>query len=168
MKSSGVSIGDTATRFGVATHVLRHWEDAGLLRPERDGAGRRLYRRDDFVRIAAIQASQSAGLSLQQIATMFDTTSYGRHQLLEEHLAHLARLQAELEASRAVTQHALECSSHDLTTCPKFAAALSSLWEGTGEGTGEGETQDDGAAGRAAWSVGPGAARAPRRLPSSS
>ena len=156
MKSSGVSIGDTVARFGLATHVLRHWEDVGLLSPARDGGGRRRYGRDDFVRIAAIQASQSAGLSLEQIGTMFDTTAWGRHQLLEQHLEHLARLQAELEASRAVTQHALECSAHDLTTCPKFGAALESLWNADG-------LTDDSTDGRAAWSIGAGAVRPARR-----
>lgn len=130
MKSTSVSIGDAAARFGVATHVLRHWEDVGLLAPARDAAGRRRYVRDDFVRIAAIRASQSAGLSLEQIGTMLDTTSYGRHELLEQHLADLERRRAELEASRAVTRHALECSAHDLTTCPRFRSALARLWEG--------------------------------------
>ena len=47
MKSSGESIGEAAARFGLDTHVLRYWEDEGLLRPVRDGAGRRRYGDDD-------------------------------------------------------------------------------------------------------------------------
>ena len=30
-----LTIGELATRFGLATHVLRHWEDEGLLSPAR-------------------------------------------------------------------------------------------------------------------------------------
>ena len=29
------TIGELAARFGLATHVLRHWEDMGLLSPAR-------------------------------------------------------------------------------------------------------------------------------------
>ncbi|WP_375546893.1 MerR family transcriptional regulator [Streptomyces gossypii] len=35
-----MSIGALAARFGVATHVLRHWESKGLLHPGRDAGGR--------------------------------------------------------------------------------------------------------------------------------
>jgi hypothetical protein len=62
MKSSRLSIGATAARFGLATHVLRHWEDLGLLHPERNSADRRLYGDDDLVRIAVILRSKAAGM----------------------------------------------------------------------------------------------------------
>ncbi|HWV26917.1 MAG TPA: MerR family transcriptional regulator, partial [Aeromicrobium sp.] len=52
MKSRTHSIGEVADRFGIATHVLRHWEDMGLLTPQRDTADRRRYVDDDLVRIA--------------------------------------------------------------------------------------------------------------------
>ena len=32
-----MTIGELAARFGLATHVLRHWEAVGLLGPERRG-----------------------------------------------------------------------------------------------------------------------------------
>ena len=37
------SVGEIADRFGLETHVLRYWEDRGLLTPSRNAAGRRLY-----------------------------------------------------------------------------------------------------------------------------
>jgi len=37
------TIGELAARSGVATPVLRHWEDVGLLSPDRRVAGRRVY-----------------------------------------------------------------------------------------------------------------------------
>jgi len=128
--TEGVPIGEVAHRFGLATHVLRHWEDVGLLRPSRDPAGRRRYGGDDMVRVAAILASQSAGLSLEQIGTMFDTEAQGRHDLLQQHLADLERRRLELEVAREVTAHALECRAHDLTTCPRFRTTVGALLEG--------------------------------------
>jgi DNA-binding transcriptional MerR regulator len=43
-----MSIGALAARFGLATHVLRHWESMGLLHPVRDAGGRRRYGADDL------------------------------------------------------------------------------------------------------------------------
>lgn len=134
MKSSGevelIPIGEVASRFGLATHVLRHWEDQGLLTPARDAAGRRRFGADDIVRVAAILANQSAGLSLEQIATLFDTEAEGRRELLEQHLADLERRRLELEVAREVTAHALQCQRHDVTTCPRFREAVGELVEG--------------------------------------
>lgn len=72
MKSSGESIGEAAARFGLDTHVLRFWEDEGLLRPTRDGAGRRLFSQDDVVRVAVILRNKAAGMSLEQIRVLLD------------------------------------------------------------------------------------------------
>lgn len=58
------SVGDLAVRFGLETHVLRHWEAMGLLSPARDGAGRRRYGSDDAFRVATIIRSKAAGMSL--------------------------------------------------------------------------------------------------------
>ena len=65
MKSSrdvDLSVGELAARFQMATHVLRHWEDVGLLTPRRDGSGRRRYGRGDVFRVATIVRSKAAGL----------------------------------------------------------------------------------------------------------
>ena len=95
MKSSAqsdtVSIGDLAGQFGLATHVLRHWEDMGLLAPPRDGAGRRRYGRDELVRVAVILRSQAAGMSLEQIAVLLDADAPER-TVLRERLAAAATL----------------------------------------------------------------------------
>src|ERR687897_477065 len=48
------TIGQLADRFGLATHVLRHWEDMGVLSPVRRTAGRRVYGPVHVARIAEI------------------------------------------------------------------------------------------------------------------
>jgi MerR family transcriptional regulator, copper efflux regulator len=126
-----LSIGEAAARFGLETHVLRHWEDVGLLAPERDGAGRRRYHRDDLVRMAVILRSKAAGMSLEQIAVLLDAGSADRHQVLEAHIADLDRRMEEMRLSREMTVHALECRAHDIATCPRFKERVQDLVDGT-------------------------------------
>ncbi|WP_141004958.1 MerR family transcriptional regulator [Nocardioides humi] len=128
------SVGELAARFELETHVLRHWEDKGLLRPARDSAGRRVYGEDDAYRVAAILASKASGMSLDQIRTLVDASVDGRRDALRAHLDELDRRQAELERSRHMTQHALECRAHDITTCPGFQAHVSDIVDGTTRG----------------------------------
>lgn len=130
MKSSAWSIGDTAARFDLPTHVLRHWEDVGLLAPARDGAGRRRYAETDVVRVAVIVRSKAAGMSLDQIRVLLVEDAPGRHALLEAHLADLDRRMGELESARAMAAHAFECDKHDIATCPNFVATVADLLNG--------------------------------------
>ncbi|WP_166846615.1 MerR family transcriptional regulator [Isoptericola sp. BMS4] len=141
MKSSGesgptFSVGELAGKFGLETHVLRYWEEVGLLAPARDGAGRRRYTADDVVRVASVLSSKVAGMSLEQIQVLLaagddDAGAPERHRLLEAHLAELDRRQEEIERSRRMTEHALECRAHDIATCPNFRAHVAELVDGT-------------------------------------
>ncbi|WP_314428369.1 MerR family transcriptional regulator [uncultured Microbacterium sp.] len=127
MKSSAESswsVGEVAARFDVPTNVLRHWESVGLLRPARDSAGRRRYAQDDVVRIAVIQRSKAAGMSLEQIAVLLDDGSAGRHEVLQQHLDDLERRMEEMRRSRDMTEHAMRCRAHDIATCPRFRASV--------------------------------------------
>ena len=132
MKSSlDWSIGEVAERFGLETHVLRHWEDVGLLAPARDGAGRRRYDRDDVVRVATVIRSKAAGMSLDQILVLLDSGAPERHQVLEAHIADLDRRMGEMRRSREMTEHALRCRAHDIATCPRFSAIVEDLVSGS-------------------------------------
>src|SRR3546814_9748813 len=113
------SVGQVAGRFDLPTNGLRHWETVGLLTPERDSADRRRYGPDDVVRIAVIQRSKAAGMSLEQIATLLDSESPGRHKVLEEHIAEIDRTIEEMRLSRAMPEHALRCQAHDIAQCPR-------------------------------------------------
>jgi MerR family transcriptional regulator, copper efflux regulator len=124
------SIGEMAARFGLETHVLRHWEDVGLLSPARAGAGRRLYSQDDLVRIAVILRSKAAGMSLEQVGVLLDAGSADRHRVLEGHIADLDRRMAEMQRSREMTEHALRCRAHDIAACPRFPEGVADLVAG--------------------------------------
>ncbi len=132
MKSNLRSIGETANRFGLETHVLRHWESVGLLEPDRDGADRRLYGDDDLVRIAVILRSKAAGMSLEQIAVLLaDDHGPKRHAVLQEHIAELDRRMEDMQRSREMTLHAYDCEAHDITACPHFRTMIADVLDGT-------------------------------------
>lgn len=113
-------MGDVAAKFGLATHVLRHWEDVGLLKPVRDAAGRRRYGIDDLGRVAVIIRSKDSGMSLEQIAVLLDSDAADRYRVLQAHVDDLDRRMAEMQRSREMTLHALSCRAHDVATCPNF------------------------------------------------
>ncbi|WP_069160032.1 MerR family transcriptional regulator [Nocardia altamirensis] len=133
MKSStrpATSIGDVAAHFGLATHVLRHWESVGLLTPERDAAGRRRYDDDDVFRIAMILRAKEAGLGLDDIHAMFTTGE--RTTVLQRHRRELRARIAEAQAALAIIERGLACDHGDFMTCPKFRASVSELLERRG------------------------------------
>ena len=135
MKSNVWTVGQVAERFEVPTNVLRHWESVGLLTPDRDSADRRRYSRDDVVKVAVIQRSKAAGMTLDQIRTLMDSEARGRHEILEAHIADLDRRMEEMRLSREMTLHALECRAHDIATCPRFKERVQDLVDGAVDGT---------------------------------
>lgn len=124
------SVGELAERVGVAPHVLRHWEDEGLLAPRRDSTGYRRYGKGDLVRVLTIQSSKVAGMNLDQIGALLDVDAEGRAAVLEAHLVALSARSRELERSRMMTEHALGCRAHDVAQCPRFASYVEDLVDG--------------------------------------
>lgn len=119
------SIGEVAARFGLPTHVLRHWEAEGLLSPARVG-DRRRYTDEDVQRVAAILVSKEAGFGLADIRAMLAartaperTEVIARHR--EELLARIARAQAALEMLEG------DCPHDDIMTCPHFRGLLAEV-----------------------------------------
>ncbi|TDD13756.1 MerR family transcriptional regulator [Nonomuraea diastatica] len=126
MKSTAtMSIGDVAQRFGLATHVLRHWETTGLLTPARVGGERRRYGPDDLYRVAVIIRAKEAGFSLDEIREMMTTSDAAeRRAVLLRRRAELARHIAEAQASLELIDCALECDHEDFSGCPHFQAVV--------------------------------------------
>lgn len=119
MKSTVLSIGELADLFGLATHVLRHWEAAGLLAPSRLGNGRRLYHSGDVTRVALIMAGKDVGLSLEQMrATMEAPDGDHRRKLMRAHRDDLQRRIDRLRRAQEMVDHALQCAAPDPLECP--------------------------------------------------
>jgi DNA-binding transcriptional MerR regulator len=112
------SIGELAARFGLATHVLRHWEDAGLLDPQRRAAGRRVYDDTHVARVAEIQLGKAAGFSLEEIRELDDPAL--RRTKLESRLAQVRARVDQLKLSEKMLEHGLRCRHPDHRACPRF------------------------------------------------
>ena len=122
MKSSETfSIGRLAARFGLATHVLRHWEDAGLLTPAERVKGRRYYDESHAARITMILRGKDMGLSLAQIAEIVSEPNHDEHKaLLREHREQIVAQIHRLEAAKRMLDHALGCPHDDVSRCAEF------------------------------------------------
>lgn len=65
------TISDLAKEFDVTPRSLRHYEDEGLLSPERSGQ-QRVYSMRDRVRVALIIRGKNIGFSLAEIREIID------------------------------------------------------------------------------------------------
>lgn len=116
-----MSIGELADRFGLATHVLRHWETVGLLEPAARVNGRRRYRADQAGRVALIIRGKAVGMSLADLKEMVSAPDReARREVLQRHYDALCERIAQAEAARAMVGHALTCEYADFTRCPTF------------------------------------------------
>ncbi|MEW2360295.1 MerR family transcriptional regulator [Spirillospora sp. NPDC029432] len=134
MKSSDtMSIGELARRFDLATHVLRHWEDKGLLTPAARVNGRRRYTSDHVVHVLTIIRAKAAGMSLEQIREILTVSGRAeRQELLQEHHAELERRLDEIAASKAMIEHLMLCTADDFVQCPTYRKNVIALRESAG------------------------------------
>jgi MerR family redox-sensitive transcriptional activator SoxR len=122
--SETMTIGEVAARSGVATSALRFYEEQGLIRSERTGAGHRRYPRAVIRRVAFIVFAQKIGLSLEEIRTELARLPSNRVPERED-WAKLStgwtkRIQAriaELERLRAGLTECIGCGCLSLDRC---------------------------------------------------
>ena len=67
MAEALLSIGEVASRSGLAPSAIRFYEDEGLVHPARRDGGQRRYQREVLRRLAFIRVAQRLGLSLAEI-----------------------------------------------------------------------------------------------------
>ena len=126
MKSSAtMSIGEAAGHFGLATHVLRHWETMGLLSPTRATGGRRRYDRSDLYRVASILLAKEAGLALADIRDILTTADVEkRRKITRRHCDQLVRRIEEMRAALNLLEGGLACDYEDITECPNYQSLV--------------------------------------------
>ncbi|WP_406831899.1 MerR family DNA-binding transcriptional regulator [Pedococcus sp. KACC 23699] len=102
------SIREIADEFGVTHRTVRHYEDMGLISPERRGTTR-VYRRRDRTRLALILRGKRLGFPLEQIRTIIDLYDRprGKASQLEYVLAQIDERRADLEQRRRDLEDAL-------------------------------------------------------------
>ena len=125
MTANGQRIGDAAAVLGVATHVLRHWEDVGLLRPGRLSSGHRAYDAQTIGQARMIQICQRAGLSLAEIGALGAGDRARRIALIEAKRAEMAEHVAQVQFADAFLAHVVSCTHELISECPECAAMVS-------------------------------------------
>ena len=102
------TIGQIAEEFGVTHRTVRHYEDLGLISPERRGT-QRIYHRRDRTRLNLILRGKRLGFPLEEIRTIIDLfeTPRGRRAQLEYVLGQIDERRADLEQRLKDVQDAI-------------------------------------------------------------
>ncbi|OFE14552.1 MerR family transcriptional regulator [Humibacillus sp. DSM 29435] len=103
------TIAQVADAFGVTHRTVRHYEDLGLIAPERRGT-HRLYHRRDRTRLALILRGKRLGFPLEEIRTIIDLfdAPRGRRTQLEYVLGQVEQRRHDLEQRLRDVQDTIE------------------------------------------------------------
>jgi MerR family gold-responsive transcriptional activator of gol and ges genes len=116
-----MKIGEAAHRLGVAVHVLRHWDDQGVVVPDRTAAGHRDYTEEHLYRLRVLRACQDAGLSLPEIRQVLHRQEPERTGVIERRLQRIRVQRARLEDAERFLTHVIHCEHDLLTRCDACA-----------------------------------------------
>ncbi|HET8595126.1 MAG TPA: MerR family DNA-binding transcriptional regulator [Intrasporangium sp.] len=102
------TIAEIAEEFGVTHRTVRHYEDLGLITPERRGT-KRIYHRRDRTRLNLILRGKRLGFPLEEIRTIVDLfdAPRGRRAQLEYVLGQIDERRTDLEQRLRDAQEAL-------------------------------------------------------------
>ena len=103
------TIAQIADEFGITHRTVRHYEDLGLLAPERRGLNR-VYHRRDRTRLNLILRGKRLGFPLEEIRTIIDLyyAPRGRASQLEYVLSQVDERRVDLEQRRRDLDDALK------------------------------------------------------------
>jgi DNA-binding transcriptional MerR regulator len=119
------SITELADEFGVTLRTIRHYEDVGLITPERRGTARVFHPRDR-IRLQLILRGKRLGFSLPEIRTivnMYDEQP-GEAGQLQYLLDQIEVRRAELEQLRRDIDETMAELAHVEQRCREDLAAL--------------------------------------------
>jgi MerR family redox-sensitive transcriptional activator SoxR len=126
-KDGLLTIGEVATRSGVATSALRYYESVGLISSARSSGGQRRYPRTVLRRIAFVRVAQQVGLTLDEIATALDSLPERRtptkadwERLSQPWRARIDSRIRELQVLRDELTSCIGCGCLSLRTCSLY------------------------------------------------
>src|SRR5687768_15611161 len=126
MDDALLTIGDVASRAGVATSTVRYYERRGLLAADARVSGQRRYRPNTLRRLIFIGMLQDAGLSLDDIDGILNAKDLDAWKAIAaRRLDVLNEEIASLEHARSYLQGALLCRfDHPATECKVMGAEI--------------------------------------------
>jgi DNA-binding transcriptional MerR regulator len=132
MAGEHLTIGELATRTGVATSALRYWEDLGLLSAARV-SGHRRYPPTAVAKVGEILLLRDVGFTLREIGALLaarTSAAKGWRELHERKLAELDARIAQAQAARTAIAHGLACPHEDVHDCPNFTHGIEAILAG--------------------------------------
>jgi len=120
-----VTIGQAAKQTGLSAKMIRHYEQAGLLRQaNRTDAGYRLYNSVQLQQLGFIKQARTLGFSIAQISSLLglwqnpNRSSREVKQLAEQHLEEIKQKVAELQQMQKVLQQLADsCCGDERSEC---------------------------------------------------
>ncbi|CAM3962004.1 MerR family transcriptional regulator [Tsukamurella strandjordii] len=118
-----MTIGEASRALGVETHVLRHWDEVGALRPSaRTATGHRRYSNADLDHGRLTLRAQHAGMSLADIAQLNTPHRGTRAEIVTRNLQQLQSQREQIDAAITFLRHTLQCTHPILNECPQCVA----------------------------------------------
>ncbi|WP_285712289.1 MerR family transcriptional regulator [Erythrobacter oryzae] len=121
-----MKIGDLARAGGVSVETVRFYQRRGLLAEPPRAEGARRYTEADLERLRSIKAAQTAGFTLEEIATLLDLDMNDRaaaRALAEARIKAIDEKIATLKAMRsALKALAADCAKGGEGPCPILAS----------------------------------------------
>ena len=84
---------------GASIRALHHYEELGLLVPQRRPNGYRAYGHDDIARLQQILLFRACGMGLAEVAEVVNDSSFDEATALRKHLSALQAQKDDLEKS---------------------------------------------------------------------
>jgi DNA-binding transcriptional MerR regulator len=128
-----LSIGELATRTGVAVTALRYYDELGLVRPQRRISGQRRYAESAVRAVGVVVFLRDVGFSLGEIAELMADAprTYRWSELVDRKLEALTEQQHRLVVARTALEHARSCPAKDPSRCPRFWSIIDARLAGT-------------------------------------
>ncbi|MFC4113283.1 MerR family transcriptional regulator [Nonomuraea zeae] len=132
-----LTIGELASRTGVATSALRYWEELGLLPAPPRASGRRRYPPSAVRLVGVVVLLRDVGFTLREIKAFVATRSPagdGWRELYRRKLAELDQQIARAQVARTAIAHGLACPHEDILQCANFTGGVAALLAGASLG----------------------------------
>ena len=134
LRDPPLTIGELASRTGVATSALRYWETLGLLPAPARVSGQRRYPPSAVGQVGVILFLRDAGFTLRELKALLASRPSGTdgwRDLARRKLTELDERIAQAQAARTAVAHGLACPHEDIFECPVFARGVAARLAGS-------------------------------------
>ncbi|SEH01339.1 DNA-binding transcriptional regulator, MerR family [Nonomuraea solani] len=129
-----LTIGELASRTGVATSALRYWEELGLLPAPERVSGQRRYPPSAAGLVGVVVLLRGVGFTLREIKAFIASRSPdgdGWRELYRRKLIELDQRITQAQVARTAIAHGLACPHKDLFECANFTSGVTALLAGS-------------------------------------